>query len=80
MQRADLILIDEMADDPWFDLDLVHYQTQLVYGTAHVTPQAGLQIFMPGLNHLPNGRPNQTITREWLKDRALPAPPDVPKR
>ncbi len=78
MRHVDLILIDQNAKDPFFDLDLAHYQTQLVHGITRATPQAGLQIFMPSLDQLPNSEPSATITSEWLKDRDLPAPPAVP--
>jgi hypothetical protein len=78
MNPVDLILIDEASKDPFFQLDLAHYQTQLVHGITRVTPEAGFQIFMPGLDQLPNAEPSATITREWLKDRDMPAPAAVP--
>lgn len=78
MQHVDLILIDEASKDPWFDLDLAHYQTQLVHGIIRVTPQAGMQIYMPSLGQLPNAEPSATITQEWLKDRDMTAPASVP--
>jgi hypothetical protein len=52
MRHVDLIMID-LSNDAWFDLDLAHYQEQLVNGYTRMTPQAGLQIFMPDLNKLP---------------------------
>ncbi len=78
MTHVDLILIDEASKDPFFDLDLAHYQTQLVHGITRVTPEAGLQLFMPSLGQLPNAEPSAKITKEWLKDRDLPAPAAVP--
>jgi hypothetical protein len=78
MTQVDLILIDEASKDPFFDLDLAHYQTQLVHGITRVTPEAGLQIFMPSLDQLPNAEPSAKITSEWLKDRDMPAPAAVP--
>ena len=78
MHHVDLILIDEASKDPFFDLDLAHYQTQLVHGITRVTPEAGLEIFMPSLDQLPDAEPSAKITREWLKDRDMPAPPAVP--
>jgi hypothetical protein len=78
MHNVDLILIDEASKDPFFHLDLAHYQTQLVHGITRVTPEAGLEIFMPSLDQLPDAEPSATITREWLKDRDMPAPPAVP--
>jgi hypothetical protein len=78
MHDVDLILIDEASKDPYFHLDLAHYQIQLVHGITRVTPEAGLQIFMPSLDQMPDAQPSATITREWLKDRYMPAPPAVP--
>ena len=46
MHPIDLTLIDA-SSDVWFDLDLVNYQAQLVNGYSRVTPQQGLEIFMP---------------------------------
>jgi hypothetical protein len=48
MRHVDLTMIDA-SQDPWFDLDLVNYQAQLVNGYARMTAQAGLEIFMPDL-------------------------------
>jgi hypothetical protein len=36
----------------WFHLDLNNHQTQ-VYGYNRITPEAGLQIFMPDLDEIP---------------------------
>jgi hypothetical protein len=77
MRDSDLIMIDA-SKDPWFDLDLVNYQAQLVYGYIRMTPEAALQIFMPDVDQLP--RP-KTVTREWIHNRNLPLPaPPVPSR
>ena len=51
MHHVDLIMID-LSNAAWFDLDLNHYQDQLVNGYTRMTPQAGLQIFMPSLDEL----------------------------
>jgi hypothetical protein len=77
MHHVDLIMIDA-SKDAWFDLDLVNYQAQLVYGYTRMTPQAGLQIFMPDLDELPPQPANQSVSAQWLKNRNLPPPPDVP--
>jgi hypothetical protein len=77
MHHVDLIMIDA-SNDTWFDLDLVNYQAQLVNGYTRMTPQAGLEIFMPDLDQLPPQHAKQSITAEWLKNRNLPPPPDVP--
>lgn len=76
MRYVDLMMID-ISKDAWFDLDLTHYQDQLVNGYTRMTPQAGLQIFMPDLNELPHKKTVQSISMEWLKNRNLPPPPDV---
>jgi hypothetical protein len=76
MRHVDLIMIDT-SNDPWFDLDLTHYQQQLVNGYTRVTPQAGLQIFMPDLDNIPHNTANQNISIEWMKNRNAPVPADV---
>jgi hypothetical protein len=77
MHNVDLIMIDA-SKDAWFDLDLVNYQAQLVNGYTRMTPEAGLEIFMPDLDELPPQHAPQSISKEWLKNRNLPPPPDVP--
>lgn len=77
MHDADLTMIDA-SDDPWFDLDLVHYQAQLVNGFSRLTPQAGLEIFMPDLDEKHPHQSGQTITLDWLRNKKRALPPDVP--
>jgi hypothetical protein len=79
MRHVDLIMID-LSNDAWFDLDLAHYQEQLVNGYTRMTPQAGLQIFMPDLDSLPPKKANQSISLEWLKNRNAAPPADVTTR
>jgi len=76
MHHADLTMVD-LSNDAWFDLDLNNYQNQLVNGYTRMTPEAGLQIFMPDLDNLPKNKGSQNISMEWLKHRNLPPPPDV---
>jgi len=76
MHHVDFIMID-LSNDAWFDLDLVHYQEQLVNGYTRMTPQAGLQIFMPDLDEIRYKTGNQNISMEWLKHRNIPPPPEV---
>ena len=76
MHHVDLIMVD-LSDDAWFDLDLNNYQNQLVNGYTRMTPQAGLQIFMPDLDTLPKNNGSQNISLEWLKHRNLPPPPEI---
>ena len=79
MHNADITMIDA-SNDPWFDLDLVNYQAQVVNGYTRMTAQAGLEIFMPNLDQM-QSKPtvNQDITVEWLKDRNSTLPADVSK-
>lgn len=77
MHHVDITMVD-MSNDAWFDLDLNNYQNQLVNGYTRMTPEAGLQIFMPDLDTLPKNKgAAQNISLEWLKHRNLPPPPDV---
>jgi hypothetical protein len=48
-----------------------------VNGYTRMTPQAGLQIFMPDLDTIPHDKPNQNINMEWLKNRNTPPPADL---
>jgi len=66
MHHVDLIMID-ISNDDWFDLDLAHYQEQLVNGYTRMTPQAGLQIFMPDLDEMPHLKTHQNVGIEWFK-------------
>jgi hypothetical protein len=77
MHHVDLTMIDA-SQDPWFDLDLVNYQAQLVNGYTRMTAQAGLEIFMPDLDEQTPKKAGQSITLEWLKDRNRSLPLDVP--
>ncbi len=76
MHHVDLIMID-ISKDPWFDLDLSNYQKQLVNGYTRMTPEAGLQIFMPDLRDVPPSKANQDVSIEWLKNRNVAPPPEV---
>ena len=76
MHHVDIIMVD-ISKDAWFDLDLNHYQDQLVNGYTRMTPQAGLQIFMPDLDQIPAKKAAENISLEWLKHRNMPPPPDV---
>ncbi len=79
MHHVDLIMIDASSKDPWFDLDLSNYEAQLVSGITRTTPQAGLEIFMPGLDQVPKANAGNAITMEWLKDRNQPPPVTMPR-
>ena len=76
MRRTDLTMIDASQAE-WFDLDLVNYQEQLVNGTTKITPEAGLEVFMPAAG---TAKATQAVSIEWLKNRSAPVPADVPVR
>jgi hypothetical protein len=42
-----------------------------------MTPQAGLQIFMPDLDDLKKNKAAKNINMEWMKNRNIPPPPEV---
>jgi hypothetical protein len=79
MHNADLTMIDA-AKEPWFDLDLVNYQNQLVNGDTRMTAQAGLEIYMPSLQAKAPRQAGQQVTLEWLKNRNTSLPADVAKK
>ncbi len=79
MHHVDLTMVD-LSNDAWFDLDLNNYQNQLVNGFTRMTPQAGLQIFMPDLDSIPKNEKSQSISMEWMKHRDIPPPPDIPSK
>ena len=79
MRHVDLIMVD-LSNNAWFDLDLTNYQDQLVNGYTRMTPEAGLQIFMPSLDQIPADKKNHSISMEWLKHRNLPPPADITSR
>lgn len=76
MHDVDLIMVD-ISNDAWFDLDLLHYQEQLVNGYTRMTPQAGMQIFMPDLEGLKTKNARVQTSLEWMKHRNISPPPDV---
>jgi hypothetical protein len=78
MHNVDLTMIDT-TQDPWFSLDLVNYQYQIVNGYTRMTAQAGLQIFMPDIDEK-SAKPARNISIQWLKNRNLSLPPDVPTK
>jgi hypothetical protein len=77
MHNVDLTMIDA-SKDPWFDLDLVNYQAQLINGYSRMTAQAGLEIFMPDVDDQAPKKASQSISLEWLKDRNRSLPIDIP--
>ena len=79
MHHADLTMIDA-ANEPWFDLDLVNYQNQLVNGNTRMTAQAGLEIYMPSLRNQTSKKAGESVSLEWLKNRNSSLPADVAKK
>jgi hypothetical protein len=79
MHHVDLIMID-ISNDAWFDLDLLHYQDQLVNGYTRMTPEAGMQIFMPDLDLAKTKKARQDVSIEWMKNRNVSPPADVMSR
>ncbi len=77
MHNVDLTMIDAVSE-PWFDLDLVNYQAQIVNGYSRMTAQAGLEIYMPSLSSQAAKKTNRSVTLQWLKNRNSPVPNDVP--
>jgi hypothetical protein len=75
MRNVDLMMVD-ISQDAWFDLDLARYQDQLVNGYSRMTPNQGLQIFMPDVSELKTNHISQ-ISIEWFKDRKASPPPSV---
>lgn len=74
MRQADLTLIDA-SDDVWFDLDLANYRQQLVKGYSRMTPDNGLEMYLPDVGkEMPSGE----VSLETLKNRNKPLPKVAP--
>jgi hypothetical protein len=76
MHDADLTMIDAV-NEPWFDLDLVNYQNQLINGITRMTAQAGLELYMPSLKSQGMKQAGKSVSLEWLKNKNTSLPPDV---
>jgi hypothetical protein len=76
MKNTDLTLIDVTNED-WFDLDLPKYQAQLVRGYSRMTPQGGLEMFMPSVDAQ---MPAEALTRDILKDKNREIPVPIPAK
>ncbi len=68
MHRVDMALVDS-DNDQWFDFDGTRFQEQLVNGNAHLTPEAGLEVFMPDISRIPDTPANRSIRATWMKNR-----------
>ena len=77
MHPADLTLVDA-SKDVWFDLDLIHYQAQLLKGFSRITAQSGLEMFMPSLDEQHHTKPSPSLDVDWLRNRNESLPSDVP--
>ena len=69
MHHVDLIMVD-LSDDAWFDLDLNNYQNQLVNGYTRMTPTAGLQIFMPDLDNVAQRQQDQPEHQHGMAEKS----------
>ncbi|MEG9437110.1 hypothetical protein JAO29_13195 [Edaphobacter sp. HDX4] len=70
MRDADLTLIDA-SGDRWFDLDLTKYHEQLVKGYSRMTPEKGLEMFLPDVGQaLAPG----SVSLDTLRDKRNPLP------
>ncbi len=76
MHNTDLLLVDTSQAD-WLNFDVAHYQEQLVNGQTHITPEAGLQIFIPDISKIPKTQANRNISLQWMKNRNVTPPSDV---
>ena len=76
MRHVDLIMVD-LSNDAWFDLDLNHYQEQLVNGYTRMTPRPGCRFSCLISTKCVNETREQSVSLEWLKNRNLPPPADV---
>jgi hypothetical protein len=59
---------------------LVLSRDLLINGYTRMTPQAGMQIFMPDLDLAKSKKTRQDVNIEWMKNRNISPPPecDVP--
>ena len=71
------IMIVDISNNPWFDLDLVNYRAQFASGYTRMTVDAGLQIFIPDLRDIPAKPAPQNDSIQWFKDRNIPPPPQI---
>jgi hypothetical protein len=77
MAHTDILIVDTSQSDV-FTINLAHFPEQLVNGYARLTPLAGLQIFLPDIGKIPNTQANQQIDIQWVKNRNIAPPPDIP--
>jgi len=70
MKDADLTLIDA-SNDTWFDLDLANYRQQLVKGYSRMTPDNGLEMYLPDVG---KGMPPGALSLDTLRNRKRPLP------
>ncbi|HTH53841.1 MAG TPA: hypothetical protein VL495_07825 [Edaphobacter sp.] len=70
MHETDLTLIDA-SNDVWFDLDLANYRQQLVKGYSRMTPDNGLEMYLPDVGKV---MPPGEVSLDTLRDRSRPLP------
>ena len=76
MHHVDLVMVD-LSDDAWFDLDLNNYQNQLVNGYTTHDPGGRRPNLHARPGYSAKNKGTQNISLEWLKHRNLPPPPDI---
>ena len=76
MHPVKIIMID-ISSNPWFDLDLVNYREQFASGYTRMTPDAGLQMFIPDRRDIPAKPVPQNDSIQWFKNRNIPPPPQI---
>jgi hypothetical protein len=76
MLNTDILVVDTSQNDV-FVFDFAHFPQQLVNGFVRLTPQAGLQIYLPDISKIPATDVNRRIDVEWVKDRNIAPPPDL---
>lgn len=76
MHPVNIMLID-ISTNPWFDLDLVNYRQQFASGYTRMTPDSGLQMFIPDRRDVRPQAASQNDSIQWFKDRNIPPPPQI---
>lgn len=76
MHPVHIMMID-ISNNPWFDLDLVNYREQFASGYTRMTADSKLQMFIPDLRDVRSKPVQQNDSIQWFKDRNIPPPPQI---
>jgi len=76
MHPVHIIMID-ISNNPWFNLDLVNYREQFASGYTRMTADSTLQMFIPDLRDVRSKPTRQNDSIQWFKDRNIPPPPQI---